>query len=133
MTHQVNILNIDNKRQDLIIYIIKNYYDNYIILNSLFETIAEHMINKQREYVKVFIDNCKDYEVFKKLPLIPSSYHWSNSAIPLYTSWIDNLEQLKPLFSGLDYLNHKRLIENKIDCLRARIKAEEIDEMIRGY
>ena len=132
-TSNKKIDNILNKRKELILYIIHNFYNCPDIINSLFETIAEHMMDKQSEYIKALIDVCDDYEIFEKIPIIPNSYSWSNSAIPLYASWIRNLEKLLPLFSGLKYINHKKLIKEYIDSCKKRIKKAEIDEMIRGF
>ena len=51
----------------------------------------------------------------------------------MYSAWIEFLESLLPNFIGLKWIKHKNYIETKIDDLQKQIKAEQIDEILRGW
>lgn len=71
-------------------------------------------------------------KTLKKIPLTPTSWSWSGSAVPMYSAWIEFLESLLPNFIGLKWIKHKNYIETKIDDLQKQIEAEQIDEILRG-
>ena len=83
------------------------------------------------EYLGVFLSKNNDYDFFEQIPLTPSSYMWSNSCIPLFDSWIEELNNVLPLLSGLQLLKHKQRVINRIEGLKEGIKREEINEMLR--
>ena len=89
-------------------------------------------IKRKKEYILLFRDNNPLFEDFEKIPLIPTSWSWSGSAVPMYSAWIEFLELLLPNFIGLKWLKHKNYIETKIDDLQKQIKVEQIDEILRG-
>ena len=80
----------------------------------------------------LFLENNTLFEDFEKIPLTPTSWSWSGSAVPMYSAWIEFLESLLPNFIGLKWIKHKNYIETKIDDLQKQIEAEQIDEILRG-
>ncbi|MCT7817448.1 MAG: hypothetical protein N4R05_00130 [Lactobacillus iners] len=89
-------------------------------------------IKRKKEYILLFLENNTLFEDFEKIPLTPTSWSWSGSAVPMYSAWIEFLESLLPNFIGLKWIKHKNYIETKIDDLQKQIEAEQIDEILRG-
>ena len=73
--------------------------------------------------------NCDD---FKKLYLFPLSESWSGSQIPLINNKIDLLQSLNKQISGLDYLEHKAYIEERIKGLEEYRDKVEIREYLEN-
>jgi hypothetical protein len=57
---------------------------------------------------------------------------WSGSEVPLIQKQIDYLNHLLPLLNGLDYLNHRKYIEDEIENKKKYMDKVEIDEILRG-
>lgn len=98
----------------------------------LFSVVAKLEVDRKKEYISIFINHNEGFEDFKNIPLIPTSYSWSGSTIPMYSSWIEYLEILLPVFVGLKWINHKSYIERMIASLRKQIESEEIEEILEG-
>lgn len=101
-------------------------------MHDLFAALSETSMTVACQFFKELPKYSVDIHTFKSLPLVPLSYSWSGSCVPLYSSWIDHLERLLPSFSGLEYLEHKKTIMDKIEHLRYAIKEEEISDIIEG-
>ena len=101
-------------------------------MRFLFETLINHSMKQAIEYIAWLVNFNKSYEAFEAIPLLPTSYSCSGSCVPLYASWVENLEKLSPIFSGLDYLNHKERVAGVIDSLRKQIVEEEISDILNG-
>lgn len=121
------------KRQDLWIrQCIQRFSNDKLKMYCLFSVISKLSIDRKKEYILYFIENNQSFEDFKAIPLTPTSYGWSGSAIPVYSSWIEFLESLLPNFIGLKWIKHKNLIETKISDLKRKIEFEQIEEILRG-
>ena len=57
---------------------------------------------------------------------------WSGSEVPLIQKRIDYLNRLLPLLNGLDFLNHKKYIEDEIENKKEYMNNVEINEILRG-
>lgn len=105
---------------------------NKDMMECLFESITKCSLEKRLEYIQLFLQSNSDFETFKHIPLTPRSYSWSGSAIPLYDSWIKLLSDLLPFLTGLKYLQHKKLVQLKIDYFKKEIIDEEISNIMEG-
>lgn len=123
----------EEKIAKLIDYIIDNHNNNHLIMDSLFGAICEIRPQCKYNIVKHFISINDDFESFKMLQLIPRNFSWSGSEIQLYIDWIEDLEMLLPLFTGIKYIKHRDYVEKKIQYLKEDIKNIEIREMLYGY
>lgn len=101
-------------------------------MRFLFEAIAEKSMELIPQYVEYFCSLNDSFDIFKLLPLIPSFASWSDSAVPMYTKWKKQIEKLLPLFSGLEFIEHKIHVETIIDNIDQRIASEEIADIIKG-
>ena len=63
------------------------------------------------EYILEFLKVNKNLEDFKKLYLFPLSCSWSGSEIPLIMKKMDFLKLLKDNLKGIDYIDHRKYIE----------------------
>ena len=71
-----------------------------------------------------------DYELFKKLDLLPNDIVYIGSEIPKINEDVEYLSSILPLLSGLEFLKHKKYVEDIIDKLKKRIERLEIEELI---
>lgn len=101
-------------------YITKNNTD-YEKMECLFSIISELCDDRKTEYMNYLININADPELFKRIPLCPTSYSWSGSAVPLYSKWVDYLKGLLPLFSGIQFLQHKKVTLDEIERLSKMI------------
>ena len=127
-----NEQNLLKKQDKWIRQCIQLFSNDETKMYCLFSVISKLKIERKREYVLLFLENNELFEDFKEIPLIPDSFSWSGSAVPMYSSWIEYLESLLPNLIGLKWIKHKKYVETKIDNLKRQIESEEIDEILRG-
>lgn len=121
------------ERQDMWIrQCIQQFCNDEAKMYCLFSVVSKLEIKRKKEYILLFLENNTLFEDFEKIPLTPTSWSWSGSAVPVYSAWIEFLESLLPNFIGLKWIKHKNYIEAKIDDLQKQIEAEQIDEILRG-
>ncbi len=121
------------ERQDMWIrQCIQRFCNDEAKMYCLFSVVSKLEFKRKKEYILLFLENNPLFEDFEKIPLTPTSWSWSGSAVPMYSAWIEFLESLLPNCIGLKWIKHKNYIETKIDDLQKQIKAEQIDEILRG-
>ena len=98
----------------------------------LFEAFSQCDTEQRIGHIEIFLSKNNDYDIFKSLPLISFPNSWSGSLVPLYSSWIEFLEKVLPFLSGLKFINHKKLVEERMDNLRKRIIDEQIADIMHG-
>ena len=98
----------------------------------LFSVIIKLEIERKKKYILMFIENNQLLEDLERIPLIPTSWSWSGSLVPVYFSWVEFLESLIPSFIGLKWIKHKKYIETQISFLKRNIEFEQINENLRG-
>ena len=113
-------------------HFIECYYHDKQKMHFLFAALTEISIAQAAEYIALLINCTKNYDIFEAIPLTPSSYTCSGSLVPTYSSWVENLEKLLPLFVGLDYIEHKNRVQQLIEYYRKKIKEEEISDILEG-
>lgn len=80
---------------------------------------------RRRRMIEVFVGQNREFEAFARLPLEPDHASWSGSAVPMYQNRIDFLESLQPLFSDVDFMDHKYEIERQVKRLQETIEQEK--------
>lgn len=53
--------------------------------------------------------------------------------IPYMQERIEYLTSVLPMLSGLKFLKHRQKVEKDIEIWKARIKEEEIDEIMKSF
>lgn len=120
-------------KQDIWIrHYINSYYSDMKKMEYLFSAIAKMEPSRKTIYLQLFLDKNPSFEDFKELPLTPISWEYSNSAVPLYTSWKDYLISLLPLFNGLKFLEHKNYVQECINSLQKQIEDTQVEEILKG-
>ena len=121
-------------KQDLWIeHAIEQYSSDGERMYELFSAIKELSPERRKMAVEKFLAMNADPDTFKDLPLEPSSYGGWGSLIPYMQKRIDFLSSLLPSVSGLKYLKQKQRIERKIEEWKARIRSEEVEEMLEAW
>lgn len=132
----VSIGNLDEPYRDRpdkwIKHFIKTCYDDERKMRLISKAILGFDEEKRIEYIKLFLSCNKDLELFKTWQLFSCSMMWSGSQVPLIQKQIDYLNHLLPLLNGLDYLNHRKYIEDEIENKKKYMDKVEIDEILRG-
>ncbi len=99
-------------------------------MECLFGGISDLPFDLKRGCVKFFIDSNQEIEAFKNLPLLPRYYSALGSLVPVYKEWIAYLESLLPFFHGIRFIEHKKYILDRIECLNQSIIETEIMDIV---
>lgn len=78
---------------------------------KLMAIVVNILPDLELEYILEFLKVNKNLEDFKEIPLFPGSYSYSGSEIPLIMKKIDFLKLLKNNLKGIDYIDHRKYIE----------------------
>lgn len=78
---------------------------------KLIDVVVNIMPDWKLEYILEFLKVNKKLEDFKEIPLFPSSCSWSGSEIPLIMEKIDFLKLLKNNLKGINFIDHRKYIE----------------------
>lgn len=114
-------------------HFIAEYSDDKNKMRIIFDAILDCTDDKRIEYLKILLSRNKNPEVFKAIHLLPGSMSWSGSELPVIKSCIDYLNKLLPLLNGLDFIMHRKYIEDKIASKKLYMKNVEIREILQGY
>ncbi|SFW28149.1 ATP-binding protein [Ruminococcus flavefaciens] len=132
----VSIGNLDEQYRDRpdkwINHFIRTYYNDEQRMRMISKAILGLDEDKRIEYITLFLSYNKDFKIFKSWQLLSYSMMWSGSEVPLIQKRIDYLNRLLPLLNGLDFLNHKKYIEDEIENKKEYMNNVEINEILRG-
>ena len=118
-------------KQDLWInHTIEKYNHDIERMKKLFSSIKELPCERRRKAVEKFLTLNADPDVFKQLPL-ESSY--CRNGGPYMQERIEYLQSLLPLVSGIKYLKQRQRIEQEINVWKARIRSEEVCELMASW
>lgn len=120
--------------QDLWIkHAIEKYGHDGERMYQLFSAIEELSCERRKKAVEKFLSFNADPDIFEQLPLEPSHWGGIGSMIPHMQERIEYLRSLLPLVSGLKYLRQKQRIEQAIETWKARIRSEEVEELLESW
>lgn len=95
---------------------------------KLIEMVVNVLPDWKLEYILEFLKINKNPEDFKEIPLFPSSYSWSGSEIPLIMEKIDFLKSLKDNIKGINFIEHRKYIEEyrmNLERYKANVELRE--------
>ena len=121
---------LQKKQDQWIRHFITAHSNDVNKMKYIFHAIASLQVERKVAYVKLFLDYNDGYDAFESLPLFPLLFRWSNSAVPYLNARIKYLEQLLPIFVGLKFVKHKKLVEQQIEGLKEEIRQEEIHDIL---
>lgn len=82
------------------------------------------------EYIVEFLKFNKNLEEFKQIALFSSFYMYSGSQIPLIIEKIEFLKSLKNKLKGIDYIDHRKYLEDYCMSLETDKKKIELKEYL---
>ena len=111
---------------------IKSYIGKHIEdihnLETVFEVIATFFPSERKTFLLELIGYTKDIELFKGIPLFPSSASWSGSEEPLIDKKIEFLCDLISSFRGVDLIEHRAFLKEEKDffeCYKQNVLVRE--------
>lgn len=92
------------------------------------EVVVNFIPDWKMVYILEFLKFNKNLEDFKQISLFPSAYSWSGSRIPLVLEKIEFLKLLKDNLKGIDYIDHRKYIEDyrmRLEKYKEKVELEE--------
>ncbi|MGG2103912.1 ATP-binding protein [Lysinibacillus pakistanensis] len=99
------------------------------LIISLYECLTKFENNTQIEWIINLMKIKPSFEFFKHLPLLPSSYSWSGSEVPVLRERQLFYQQLSDKVEGIQFLEHKQWLNENINYLEEHIKKVKIREL----
>lgn len=96
---------------------------------NLIDVVVTVLPDWKLEYIREFLKENKKPEDFEKLNLFSLSYSWSGSEVPLILEKIEFLQSLKDSLKGIDYINHRKYLEEQ----RRRLEKYQEKVELREY
>jgi hypothetical protein len=121
---QHNMEIIERQDRFLRTLITQKFADKHFI-KFLFTLIAEFSEMRRRSFVKLFLKSNNKFEDFEELQLDSLLLSWSGSAVPMLQGRLEYLQSLLPLLNTVDLLQHRRLVERRINSIRTDIEREK--------
>jgi len=114
------------KRQDhLLSQLIEHQHQDVEFMQFIFNIVMTFSYTRRHQLTAVFLNHNKNFEAFEKIPLEPSSWSWTGSAVPMYQRRIEYLESLLPLLNTVDFLQHRQYVEQYIQSYRGVVEREK--------
>ncbi|OFD47716.1 ATP-binding protein [Bacillus mycoides] len=102
---------------------------NEELIISLYECLTKFENEKQIEWIVKLIQIRMDFVFFKRIPLLPRSYSWSGSEIPILREHQSLYQQLSDKVQGIQFLEHKKWLQEKIEYIEKKIKRVKVKEL----
>ena len=71
--------------------------------------------------------------MFRSIDLLTSSMTAADSFVPVYQEEINFLKSINPLMSGLAFIDHRLLLQERIEHLKECIEEERIHTVYRKF
>lgn len=99
---------------------------------NLIDVVVTVLPDWKLEYILEFLKENKKLEDFEKLHLFPLSYSYSGSEVPLILEKIDFLQSLKDSLKGIDYIDHRKYLEERRRSLEKYQEKVELREYLEN-
>lgn len=97
---------------------------------KLIDVVVTAMPEWKLEFFVEFLKDNKKIEDFKKLHFYPLSYSWSGSEVPLILDKISFLQSLKDRLKGIDYIDHRKYLDERRRSLEEYLQRVELREYL---
>jgi hypothetical protein len=118
------------RQNDLLNTLIERRCNEPDFMKFIFGLISFFSPKKRLQFVAVFLEYNKDFDIFQRLPLEPNHWGWSGSAVPMHQKRMEYLNSLLSLLNTVDFLQHKQYIERLIQGLQVQIEHEKKKDFI---
>jgi len=88
---------------------------------------------EKKDFLNTFLTLNKDINDFKEISLEPSHMSWEGSAVPMYKKRLDFFVSILDLLKGVDYLEHKKYIEDTIELKKKAISEEKKRDFLTDF
>ncbi|PHR71494.1 MAG: hypothetical protein COA66_09170 [Arcobacter sp.] len=127
-------LEISQKQKDFLKNLIeKNIEENEKIAYIFSQLISDLKEENKKEFLDIFLTLNNNINDFKQISLEPSHMSWQGSAVPMYKKRLDFLVSILDLLKGVDYLEHKKYIEDKIELKKRAISEEKKRDFLTDF
>ena len=99
---------------------------------KIIEVVVNFLPDWKLVYILEFLKFNKSFEAFKQIYLFPLSCSWSGSEIPLVLEKIEFLKSLKDKLKGIDYIDHRKYLEDYCMSLETDKKKIELKEYLEN-
>lgn len=99
---------------------------------NIIDVVVNVLPDWKLEFILEFLKMNKKLEDFKKIHLFPSFSSWSGSEIPQIMKKIDFLKLLKDNLKGIDYIEHRKYIEEYRRNLEKHKEKVELREYLQN-
>ena len=123
-----NNANINKKKINWIEGYIKSNFTDIGAMNNIFQTVYYCFPNEKIRLLLDFIKLSNDIKSFERIRLFSDSSSWTGSEVPLIDDKISFIRDLKDSIKGLDYVEHKRYLENMEKYFLKRKKETQLKE-----
>lgn len=121
--------NVFKRKKDWLIDKLHKYSLNFDKCRKLILVVVTVLPECKLEFIIEFLKDNKNIEDFKKIYLFPMSCSWSGSEVPLILKKIEFLKLLKDSLKGIDYIEHRKYLEEL--CMKYEKYKEEVE--LREY
>lgn len=97
---------------------------------NLIDVVVTVLPDWKLEYILEFLKENRKPEDFEKLHLFPLSYSWLGSEVPLILEKIEFLQSLKNSLKGIDYIDHRKYLEERRRSLEKYQEEVELREYL---
>lgn len=105
------------------------WIDDEELIFCLYECLTKFEVTEQIEWIVKLIHLRKDIEFFKRIPFFPNAYTWSGSEVPYLRQRQQFFQQISNKLEGIQFLEHKQWLQEKIDEKEKQIKEVKIKEL----
>jgi hypothetical protein len=121
------------ERQDILLTkLMEKRHKDIEFIRFLFGAIGDFSYERRFRFIALFLKSNNNFEEFEKLPLVPATWSWQGSAVPMYQTCVEYLESLFQLLNTVDFLQHKQYVERQVHWLRERIEQEKKKNFMEG-
>lgn len=96
------------------------------------EVVVNFLPDWKLVYILEFLKFNKNLDAFKQIYLFPLSCSWSGSRIPLVLEKIEFLKLLKDNLKGIDYIDHRKYLEDYCMSLAKEKDKVELEEYLKN-
>lgn len=80
--------------------------------------------------IRCFLEHSTDFTMFKKLFMEPGPEFWTGNYISILQGKNKYMQSLLPMLTGLDFLEHRKYVEDPIDSCHKQIHLEKIKDLL---
>ncbi|PEK06527.1 hypothetical protein CN681_26040 [Bacillus toyonensis] len=101
------------------------------LIKILFQCLVKFNDDQQIDWIIKLIQTKPEFDLFKKIPFLPRISSWSGSEIPSLKSRQLFYRQLEQKIHGIQFLEHKQWLQERINIIEDRIKEAKIKELVQ--